>query len=103
MAQAEVRKHRIEPLWDRVDSNKTELVLWELLFLASCVAGTCLMIGAFLAVALFFSVQDPETFDSLQSNIGLIFLIGSVAAVLLGASWMGYALVRSEKWLLRAA
>ena len=100
MAQAEVRKHRIEPLWDRVDSNKTELVLWELLFLASCVAGTCLMIGAVLALTLFFSVQDPAMFEFLRSNLGLVFLVGSVAAVLLGATWMGYALVRSEKWLL---
>jgi Zn-dependent protease with chaperone function len=101
MAQAQVRKHRIEPLWDRVDRNRVELVLWELLFLVSCVVGTSLLIGVVLIIVLIYSMQEPGTFDVLRPNLALIFLVGNTVAVLLGASWMAFAITRSEKWLLR--
>jgi Zn-dependent protease with chaperone function len=100
MASSEVREERIEPLWDRVDRNNVELVLWEILFLASCAAGACALIGIFLLLALVYSMQEPRLFEWLRPNIGRLFLTGSAIAIILGAGWMMFALTRSEKWLL---
>jgi Zn-dependent protease with chaperone function len=100
VAQAEVRKKRIEPLWDRVDRNRVELVVVEVLFLISCVLTAWFLMGLVLIVVWVASLGTPEYFEQLTSRLWLILLAGGLLALLGGATWVGYALTRSEKWLL---
>jgi heat shock protein HtpX len=101
MAQAEVRKKRIEPLWDRVDRNRVTLLLWEAFFLASCVLTAWFFTGLLVLGLWAMSFRSPELFEAMDSNLGLLFLASGAIALLAGTTWVGYALTRSERWLLQ--
>ncbi len=95
-----MRRHRIEPLWDRVDRNRIELAVFIALFLAASAAGSALVLGLGVGVLAIFS-QDPEAWEWLLGNLGAAFaLVCSVTAVLAGA-YVAFALSRCERWLLR--
>lgn len=100
MAQAQVRKKRIEPLWNRVDRNRWRLFLIELVFLVSCVINVWILLAVALVATAIFGARSPELLELIFTNAGLYFAVTGLIAVIIGATWMGYALSRSEKWLL---
>gem|GEM_PF-599780 len=99
MTAYEVRKRRIEPLWDRVDRNRVELALFVLLFLVSSAIGMDVLLGVVL-LGLFFVGGSPDWWVFVAANLGRIFFVTSLVAMAVAAVYAGWALTRSEKWLL---
>lgn len=111
MAVHEVRRERIEPLWDRVDRNRVELaVLISLFFVATTVVIGLMLIAfvicAYLVVILTLgSVAD----EIMRSETGTTWLASIFAYIphtfALSASgvlaYMVWALTRDEQWFAR--
>jgi len=99
VATNEVRKKRIEPLWDRVDRNRVELALFVLLFLVSSAIGMDVLLGVAL-LGVFLLGASPGWWTQVAANLGSVFLVSSLVAMAVAAGYAGWALTRSEKWLL---
>ena len=99
MSDYEVRKKHIEPLWDRIDRNRIELALFVLLFLVSSAIGLDLVLGISL-MGLFFIGDSPVWWTTIWENIGRIFFISTLVALVGAGTYVAWALTRSEKWLL---
>ncbi|MBE0417198.1 MAG: M48 family metalloprotease, partial [Coriobacteriia bacterium] len=95
-----VRPHRIEPLWDRVDRNRTELAVFIGLFLLASAAGSALTLALVLA-ALVILTRDPVVWEWALTHAGTSFALVCLGGVAFAALYVAFALSRSEKWLLR--
>ena len=98
---ASPRRDRIEPLWDRVDANRTRLAVFVVLFVAGSVLGFVLL---FVAPITFFIVlrlfADASTAAAMHAFWSAVLSIGAVFGALASA-WAAFTLLRSEKWLLK--
>ncbi|MDZ4180311.1 MAG: M48 family metalloprotease [Coriobacteriia bacterium] len=93
------RSHRIEPLWDRVDRNRIELMVFVLCFLAVSAIGT-LIVGAFALLGLVIAVRDPELVEFLVVQGGRFAPLAAAGSMLIAGAYVAVALSRSERWLL---
>lgn len=103
MAHYEVRKKRIEPLWDRVDRNRIRLAL----FLALFFLATTLSLGLFVAIAVligavFVAGSMAEAgmglgADTFGSILTWAFALSGVGVL----AYMAWALSRDERWFAR--
>ncbi len=103
MAHYEVRRKRIEPLWDRVDRNRVRLAL----FLAMFFLATTLSLGLFVALAVLIgavfvvgSMAEAGMWMSVESFGAVLTwaFAGSGVGVLVYMMW---ALSRDERWFAR--
>lgn len=111
MADYQVRKERIEPLWNRVDRNQVELVVFLVLFFVSVTISLALLIVAFaicLYLAAVFAIGSvAEEFLRAGTGTGILSVIGGlfpymVAVIGIGVlAYMVCALGRDERWFAR--
>lgn len=96
---------RREPLWDRVDRNRLVLLGYVALFVAAVVVvfdlmflvfGGCLVFSVLLRAAM---ITELEWF--LAQRLPNVLLLPSLLFASGAILWAGFALTRSEKWLLR--
>ncbi len=93
-------RHRMEPLWDRVDRNRFKLALSVGLFVVGSVLGVDLVVLlAMLPVMLFASLSDGV--QAAATYLGIALAGASLAAFGGALVWAGVALSRSERWLVR--
>lgn len=96
-----VRRDRIEPLWDRVDRNRAKLAFFIVAYLLSITASAGLIAGIATSVLLLFPLRAPWMRTSDVSLVGQVALLAAVTAFATGSLWVAYAMLRSEKRLLR--
>lgn len=111
MADYQVRKERIEPLWSRVDRNQVELVVFLVLFFVGVTISLTLLIVAFaiclyLAAVLAIGSVAQELLRT-GTGTGILGAIGGlfpymVAVIGIGVfAYMAWALGRDERWFAR--
>lgn len=93
---------RTEPLWDRVDRNRVKLAL----FVAAFVLGSVFSLDFMLAlpVSAFLLLQtltDPVGFWDEMPRLFPAAVLLTVLAFLLAVVWASFALLQSERRLLR--
>ena len=95
-----VRRERIEPLWERVDRNRVKLAFFILAYLLSIALSAGVIAGA---AALLVGAVSPALLlqGSYLAFAGGVAQVASAAALVIGSVWVAYAMMRSEKRLLR--
>lgn len=95
------RRAHIEPLWDRVDANRTRLTAFVIAFVTVSVAA----FDVFLLVPVTFLFVMRAYGDLPQSQAMTIFwgivIPVSITYGAVASGWAIYTLLRSEKWLLK--
>ena len=90
---------RREPLWDRVDRNRIKLAFYVAVFVVVSVAVLDAMLVAFSCCLAVYSVRMGDT-ESAGALYGL-FVSSSVLFAGAALGWALFAIMRSERWLLR--
>lgn len=94
------RKERMEPLWNRVDSNRLRLAVFVMVFVGGSVLGFLVFMVMpllFLFVVRTYAGADPA--DGWSVYWSTVRAIG-VTFGLVASGWAAFTLLRSEKWLL---
>ncbi len=111
MADYQVRKKHIEPLWDRVDRNRIGLAIFLLLFFVGMSLFVALLLFAFVAcldvaIALVFAFFAEE-FARSGIGLGAILQIWGyfphmvAVSALAVVGYMAWSLGRDERWFAR--
>jgi Zn-dependent protease with chaperone function len=96
-----VRRERIEPLWNRVDRNRLKFALFVGGYLLSIV-GSAALVTAFAGFLFGILLMGSSRGAALYfSGLGRIVGAVAAAALVVGSAWVAYALLRSEKRLLK--
>ncbi|MDZ4063575.1 MAG: M48 family metalloprotease, partial [Coriobacteriia bacterium] len=100
MARYEVREHRREPLWDRVDRNRVRLAVFLVLFFAVSTVSMAFFAAIALFVLVMFMVvrmgEDLSGVQFVHICVGLV-----VAAAASSLAYMVWALTRDERWFAK--
>jgi Zn-dependent protease with chaperone function len=95
-----VRRERIEPLWERVDSNRVKFVLFIGAYLVSIAASAAFFTAIGAAFVGLFLLRSPSTLAAYYADLGRVVVFAVGVSLVAGSAWVAYALTRSEKRLL---
>ncbi len=98
MSAREVRRDRIEPLWDRVDRSRIELAVFVVLFVGMIVLSVDIVMAVAIGAAF---VLDPMLWGVRAGVFWPAIGWTSVAASLIGLVYAIVALLRSKQWIVK--
>jgi Zn-dependent protease with chaperone function len=99
VARYEVREDKREPLWDRVDRSRIQLVVFVTLFLCALVLAIDIVVAVGMGTFFLADIQlGAELIREFWSFIGWTSLI----SFSLGAIYVTWALLRSKNWVMNA-
>ncbi len=88
----------MEPLWDRVDRNRLKLAAYVVFFVVASTLGVTALLAVPWFLLLLRAASSTEALTAaFWSGLGTAAALVAACAAL----WAGFALLRSEKWILK--